>query len=188
MNDTSPTSKDVTTMLTSLADDLVSLMISEHQNIHQELEHVRQLVGDATRSLTASFDEMNILAIEQNTTVSLALQLNNATNEELLERCKRAEQQYRDNQVNIVTALQFEDIVQQLMSHAQKRTLGIQDMFKRLNDALQELKKSRSKKDDPEFISRIKALKQDVAAFRTQLDEENPVRQSSLATGKTELF
>lgn len=187
MNDPSVTNEELTAILSDLADDLVNLMIREHHNIHQELEQVRQLVGDATRSLTASFDAMNILAIEQNTVISLALQLNNATNEELLEKCRRAEKQYRENQVNIVTALQFDDIVQQLMSHAQNRTLNIQEMFKRLGDTMKQLRQL-DQKDDPEFIPRVLELKQDVENFRVELEKENPVKQTSLAIGKTELF
>ena len=187
MNDLDATNEELSDLLSGLADDLIYLMIREHQYIHQELEHVRQLVGDATRSLTSGFDEMNILAIEQTTMVTLALQLNNANNKELLEQCKRSEKHYRANQVKIVTALQFDDIVQQLTKHAQNRAMRIQEMFKRLGDALHELKRL-DHKDDPEFISRILELKQDVAKFRTELDKKNPVKQSSLSIGKTELF
>ena len=187
MNDSCTTNEEAIAMLSNLADDLIHLMIREHEHIHQELEHVRHLVGDATRSLTASFDEMNILAIEQTTMVTLALQLNNATNKELLEQCNRSEKQYRTNQVKIVTALQFDDIVQQLTNHAQHRALKIQKMFKRLADALKELRRLEHK-NDPAFISKIQQLKQDVEKFRIELENENPVKQSSLAIGKTELF
>ncbi len=187
MNDTNTTKEEISSLLSELADDLTSLMIREHQYIHDELEHVRNLVRDATRSLTSSFDEMNILAIEQTTMVTLALQLNNANNKELLEQCKRSEQHYRANQVKIVTALQFDDIVQQLTKHAQNRAMSIQEMFKRLGSALKEFRQL-DHKDDPEFIRKILKLKQDVAKFRTELEKENPVKQSSLAIGRTELF
>ena len=187
MNQTNITNEEISNLLPGLADDLIYLMIREHQYIHQELEHVRQLVREATRSLTNSFDELNILAIEQTTMVTLALQLNNANNKELLEQCKRTEKQYRANQVRIVTALQFDDIVQQLTQHAQNRAMKIQDMFKRLDKALKELRHMKQTRD-PEFISRILALKNDVERLRKELDKENPVKQSSLAIGKTELF
>lgn len=187
MNNTNTTKEDISSLLSELADDLTYLMIREHQYIHDELEHVRNLVGDATRSLTSSFDEMNILAIEQTTMVTLALQLNNANNKELLEQCKRSEKHYRANQVKIVTALQFDDIVQQLTKHAQNRAKSIQEMFKRLDGALKEFK-NLDHKDDPEFVHKVLQLKRDVAKFRTELDRENPVKQSSLSIGRTELF
>ena len=187
MNNKNIEKEDINSLLSELADELTSLMIREHEYIHEELEHVRNLVSDATRSLTSSFDEMNILAIEQTTMVTLALQLNNANNKELLEQCKRSEKQYRANQVKITTALQFDDIVQQLTKHAQIRAMSIQKMFKRLNIALKEFKQP-DHKNDPEFFSKILQLKQDVANFRTELKKENPVKQSSLAIGRTELF
>ena len=187
MNNANTNIEDINSLLSELANELTCLMISEHQYIHEELEHIRNLVSDATRSLTSCFDEINILAIEQTTMVTLALQLNNANNKELLEQCKRSEKHYRTNQVKIVTALQFDDIVQQLTQHAQRRTLKIQEMFKRLNSALKEFKLL-DHKDDPEFIKKILRLKSDAANFRKELEKKNPVKQSSLATGRTELF
>jgi dihydroxyacetone kinase-like predicted kinase len=187
MNNTNTTKEDISSLLSELADDLVCLMIREHQYIHEELEHVRNLVSDATRSLTSSFDEMNILAIEQTTMVTLALQLNNANNKELLEQCKRSEKHYRSNQVRVVTALQFDDIVQQLAKHAQDRSWLIQEMFKRLERAINEFKLLQ-RKDDPDFIRKIHDLKRDALNLRSKLEEENPVKQLNLAIGKTELF
>jgi len=187
MNNTNTIKNNISPLLSELAEDLTCLMIREHQYIYEELDHVRNLVRDATRSLTSSFDEMNILAIEQTTMVTLALQLNNANNKELLEQCKRSEKHYRANQVKIVTALQFDDIVQQLTKHAQNRAMSIREMFKRLDGALKEFKHL-DQKDDPEFISKILQLKQDVEKFRTELEKENPVKQSSLSIGRTELF
>ena len=187
MNDSDTINEELSTMLSSLADDLVNLMIREHQYIHQELEHVRQLVGDATRSLTSSFDEINLLAIEQNTMITLASQLNTTDNKELLEKCKRVDHKHRDNRLKVVTALQFDDIVQQLTKHAQNRARYIQEMFYKLDNTLKELKDV-DHRNDPSFISRIKEIKRDVEKFRLELEMENPVKQSSLAIGKTELF
>jgi len=187
MNDTRTTNEELSTILSGLADDLVNLMIREHQYIHQELEHVRQLVGDATRSLTASFDVINILAIEQNTMITLASQLNTTNSETLVEQCKRIDNKHRDNRTKIVTALQFDDIVQQLTKHAQNRARRIQDMFKQLADTLKELK-NMDHKNDPAFISKVQELQQDVESLRIELEKENPVKQSTLTIGRTELF
>jgi hypothetical protein len=60
-------------------------------------------------------------------------------------------------------------------------------MFKRLEGVLKEFKHL-DHKDDPEFTSKILHLKRDVANFRKQLEKENPVKQTSLAIGRTELF
>ena len=187
MSDSGITNEEISDALSDLAGDLVNLMIREHQYIHQELEHVRQLVGDAARSLTASFDQINILAIEQNTMITLALQLNTTDNESFLEQCKRVDNNHRENRLKIVTALQFDDIVQQLTSHAQNRAKNIQAMFKNLDETLKELK-TLDNENSPELMTRIQDIKQDVETFRTELEKENPVKQTSLAIGKTELF
>jgi len=187
MDDSSTTNEEISAMLSGLADDLVNLMIREHQYIQEELENVRQLIHDATGSLTAGFDEINILAIEQNTMISLASQLNITDNEALLEQCKRVDKKHRDNRARIVTALQFDDIVQQLTKHAQNRARHIQEMFKNLDDALKELN-NLDHKNDLAFISRVKEIKRDVKKLGKELEKENPVKQSSLTIGKTELF
>ena len=87
-------------------------------------------------------------------------------------------------EVHIVTSLQFDDIVQQLTKHAQSRTRHLQTMFKNIATNLEKL----DCKFNSAFNSRILALKHDVNNLKNELQKENPVKQSSLTTGKTELF
>ncbi len=61
---------EVNVMLASLAEDIVNLMLREHQSIHLELEHVGKLISDASQSLTASFDELNKIAAKQHAIIS----------------------------------------------------------------------------------------------------------------------
>lgn len=171
---------DTNEMLTSLANDIVILMLREHQSIHQELEHVSKLIGDASKSLTENFDELNKISAKQIT-------LLNSEDEEVLKTSSLLSEQLKRNQFNIVTALQFDDIVQQLTKHSQSRTRHIQVMFKKLAAYLDEVKKL-DYQTTPAFNSRIAELKNDVKILRSELEKENPVKQSSLTTGKTELF
>jgi len=171
---------EVTEMLASLASDIVNLMLREHQSIHQELEHVSKLIGDASKSLATNFDELNTIAVKQNTSL-------NTEDKPLSETSNDLADQFKKNQLNIVTALQFDDIVQQLTRHSQSRTRHIQVMFKKLAVYLEEIKKS-DYKATPAFNSRIVELKREVTNLRTELEKENPVKQSSLTTGRTELF
>jgi hypothetical protein len=164
---------DANGMLADLANDIVNLMIREHQSIHQELEHVGKLIGDASKSLTINFDKLNTIAARHN---SLLENEDNTPAEDL-----------KKNQLNIVTALQFDDIVQQLTKHSQSRTRHIQVMFKKLATYLDEIKNSDCQSAST-FNARIIELKRDVNELRLELEKENPVKQSSLATGKTELF
>lgn len=164
---------DANEMLADLANDIVNLMIREHQSIHQELEHVSKLIGDASKSLTINFDELNTIAARHNSLLE--------------DEDKTPAEDLKKNQLNIVTALQFDDIVQQLTKHSQSRTRHIQVMFKKLATYLDEIKNSDCQSAST-FNARIIELKRDVNELRLELEKENPVKQTSLATGKTELF
>ena len=177
MNESSTDNAEANEMLASLANDIVNLMLREHQSIHQELDHVSKLIGDASKSLTSSFDEINTIAVKQNALLSKD---NKETSSDLSVELKK-------NQLNVVTALQFDDIVQQLTKHSQSRTRHIQVMFNKLAAYLEEIKKL-DYKSTPEFNDRIHELRHDVTKLRIELEKENPVKQSSLSTGKTELF
>lgn len=187
MNKSNPNNAEVNAMLASLAEDIVNLMLREHQSIHLELEHVRQLISDASKSLTSSFDELNKITVEQSTISNATLQTDNTEDKTLLTSNSELTLKLKKNQLNIVTALQFDDIVQQLTKHAQSRTRHIQTMFKDLATNLEEIKKL-DYKFNSAFNSRILALKHDVNNLKNELQKENPVKQSSLTTGKTELF
>ena len=177
MNETSTDNAEANEMLASLANDIVNLMLREHQSIHQELDHVSKLIGDASKSLTSSFDEINTIAVKQNALLSKD---NKETSSDLSVELKK-------NQLNVVTALQFDDIVQQLTKHSQSRTRHIQVMFNKLAAYLEEIKKLEYKAT-PEFNDRVHELRDDVTKLRIELEKENPVKQSSLSTGKAELF
>jgi len=186
MNDTT-NKAEVSAMLANLADDIINLMLREHQSIHTELEDVSKLIGDASKSLTASFDELNTITANHNLLLTEKLQETNTEDKTLLEASNNIDKKIKKNQLNIVTALQFDDIVQQLTKHSQSRTSHIQLMFKKLAASLEELKKL-DYEYNPAFNSRILELKQDIQKLRTELEKESPVKQSSLTTGKTELF
>ena len=187
MNKSKTNKDEVNIMLAELSEDIVNLMLREHQSIHLELEHVGHLISDASKSLTTSFDELNKITIEQNKIFSLASRPDNKDNDKLLATNNELNTQLKKNQLNIVTALQFDDIVLQLTKHAQSRTRHIQTMFKNLEVNLQEIK-SLDYKYDPAFIARISELKKDVDDLKKELQKENPVKQSSLTTGNIELF
>ena len=173
--------EDVDEMLTGLAYDIVNLMLREHQSIHQELEHVSKLIGDASKSLATNFDELNTIAAKQHSL------LNGEEEQSPTGTSKDIAEQLKKNQLNIVTALQFDDIVQQLTKHSQRRTRHIQVMFKKLANYLDEIKKSGNRNTATLNYKVIELIK-DVKALSLELEKENPVKQSSLNTGKTELF
>lgn len=187
MNESKTNKDEANIILASLAEDIVNLMLREHQSIHLELEHVGHLINDASTSLTTSFDELNKITAKQNALFASKLQPDNTDDMVLISANNELNTQRKKNQINIVTALQFDDIVQQLTRHAQSRTRHIQTMFKNLEVNLEEIK-SLDYKFDPAFGARISELRKDVDVLKKELQKENPVKQSSLTTGKIELF
>ncbi len=177
---------EINTALEILAEDVVNLMLREHQSIHQELEHVKNLIADASASLTTNFDELNKIATQQQAMLDLNMQ-QDVANMSSSETYNDLNVKIKKSQLAIVTALQFDDIVQQLTKHAQNRTMHIQDMFKKLAVTIEEIKKQDCEYS-PEFSSKILELKQDVNKLGIELEKDNPVKQSSLTIGKTELF
>jgi len=177
---------EINMILTGLAEDIVSLMLREHHSIHKELGHVSHMISDASATLTASFDELNRIAAKQQKILERTQQSDQDNTEPTMNHTA-LQQQFKKNQLNIVTALQFDDIVQQLTKHAQNRTRQIQLMFKKLADSIEESKKL-DYEYTSEFSTKILALKREVNDLRTELEKETPVKQSSLVTGKTELF
>ena len=173
--------------LVNLADEIVDLMLREHQSIFLELEHIGRLINDASGSLTASFDELNKITAIQNKLINSGLQKSNSDNKNDLETSKNLDNQFKKNQLKIITALQFDDIVQQLTKHAQSRTSQIQMMFDKLATGIEELKNNNYQYNS-EDNSTIRELNADVQKLRIELEKESPVKQTSLSTGKTELF
>jgi len=172
MNKVASASVEITVMLRELAEDIVSLMIREHQSINRELDHVSRLVTDASTMLRSNFDELNRIATQQ---------------PEAKRVDANVDAQFKKNQLNIVTALQFDDIVQQLTKHAQNRTRHIQRMFSKLATSIEQAK-ALNYEYTQSFYESIQTLKQEVSELRTELEKENPVKQTSLVIGKTELF
>ncbi|MDT8282408.1 MAG: hypothetical protein RQ982_06275, partial [Gammaproteobacteria bacterium] len=89
----------INAMLASLAEDIVNLMLREHQNIHQELEHVGQLINEASASLATSFDALNKIAEKQCSMLSLRSQKNHDKELDISAMHNKLEQQFKKNQL-----------------------------------------------------------------------------------------
>ncbi len=159
-----------TQTLATLADELIRLMMREHQSIQQELYCISQLSDDASQSLSASFAQIRKVLDQVTANLSIA-----------------AQQTLRQGYSDMVTALQFDDIVQQISRHAQNRTQHIQRLFADLAARLDTLKTS-GYTYNSEFAHSIDQLRRDIQRASAELEKESPARQARLEIGKTELF
>lgn len=175
--------------LTDLAEDIVSLMIREHQKIQQELYSISQLTNDASRSLRTSFRQ---LSTRHDQLAANPTGTDPASGDPELSAIAAATavnpgeypNKYYDE---VVSALQFDDIVSQISQHSQKRTQHIQLMFEELSAGLNELKAS-DFEYSPALDDKIIQLRRDIRQLSTELEKESPAKQARLIEGKIELF
>ncbi len=159
----------------------IELMLEESQAALAELLRMENILGDAAAQLRDSFTGMDEL---------ISRELNGLPGEGdpviLDERTQslklRLAGQYRDS----IMALQFEDIVMQMIGHSKSRGHGIDKI---LTDVRQNLAALSSGEWDREDLLRaIAASRRDIEKFRSERGANNPVNQGSLQSGDIELF
>lgn len=162
---------DNASALAALAEDIISLMLREHQKIQQELSSIRQLIDDASGTLMTSLE-----------------QISNGIDDLIANpAASGTRDHFNQNFSDVVTALQFDDIVQQISQQSQKRTQHIQNLFVELSSQLDELKAS-AFEYSPSFDARLQQLRDDIRQLDAELQKESPACQARLAEGKIELF
>ena len=83
-----------------------------------------------------------------------------------------------------VRALQFEDIIQQLISHSRRRAEEIEKMFTALQARINNMQDYESR----ELVQVLEACHKEIASVKEALTFANPVKQQSLEQGDVTLF
>jgi len=177
-------SSETLALLYGLEKELYGLITREHAEIRDELSQMGSVVSDAIRTLLQSLNSLSEQLKEQHKLVeSLPLEGNLASMEK--QREYHALSRMIDQNLSaVVRSFQFEDIVQQLVSHCRTRSDGLEQLFERLNLNVNLLKNS----SQNEFGQILSAMQVDVAMVRKQLEKENPVKQTTMGEGGIELF
>ena len=173
-----------------LAEDLNRLVSREHQILQGELGQVGTLVGDAIKTLVESFNNLNGQVAEQENLVQIIVAEVLDSNDKELEqvgRISELSQQINQNVVSATRSLQFDDIVQQLVTHSHHRTERMEQLFAGLTKKLSELKVL-DPQDTTQIAKYIEAMQEEINRFRVALEKTNPVKQTSMGAGKAELF
>lgn len=169
-----------------LADSLSQLVLREHQILQQEMKQVSSLVEDAVKSLDSDFKMLNDNVVEHACVLKKAVK-NNLMDDSTHKTLSNIGQQMTLHTSRTVRALQFDDIVQQLTSHACERISQMQALFIELDKNLCKVKELGA--NDGEKVSDcISQMKDDINRFRISLEKENPVKQYSMQPGSIELF
>ena len=166
-----------------LSEALGSLIVREHQMLQGELNQIGGLVESAVKVLANNLRELNEHVTEQN---QLVEQDNTDISNEVGE-FSRISNQVNINASNMVRALQFDDIVQQLAGHASERIGQMQTLFQLLDKQLSELKVIKAD-DVSDSRVHMQTMIDDINKFRQLLEKQNPVVQDTMNEGRIELF
>lgn len=183
-------SSDLREAIYGLAEDLNRLVSRENQILQGELGQVSTLVGDAIKILVESFNNLNDQVVEQENLIqSIVAEVldSNDQEPEQVSRISELSQQINQNVAAAIRSLQFDDIVQQLVTHSQRRTEQMEQLFVGLYEKLSELKVVEPQ-DSTQIANYIEAMQEEINHFRVALEKTNPVKQTSMGAGKAELF
>ncbi len=173
-----------------LAEDLNRLITREQQILQGELRQVSTLVGDAIKTLVESFNSLNEQVAEQENLIQIIVaEVLDSNDQELAQvsRISELSQQISQNVASATRSLQFDDIVQQLVTHSHRRTKQMEQLFAGLTKKLSELKVVEPQ-DSTQIAKYIEAMQEEINCFRVALEKTNPVKQTSMSAGKAELF
>jgi len=190
MNKGNTESSDLREAVYGLAEDLNRLVSREHQILQGELGQVSTLVGDAIKTLVESFNSLNGQVAEQENLVRIIVAEvldSNDQEPEQVGRISELSRQINQNVASATRSLQFDDIVQQLVTHSQRRTEQMEQLFAGLTKKLSELSVVESQ-DSAQIAKYIEAMQEEISHFRAMLEKTNPVKQTSMGAGKAELF
>ena len=173
-----------------LAEDLNQLVSREHQILQDELGQVSTLVDDAIKTLVESFNSLNRKLVEQENFVQLIVaEVLDPNDQEIEQLCRISElsQQINRDVASATRSLQFDDIVQQLVTHSHHRTEKMEELFAGLFEKLSKLKIAEPQ--DAILVAKyLEAMQEDITHCRVALGKTNPVKQTSMGAGKTDLF
>lgn len=178
-------SSEIQSLLYSLEGELYGLIKREHAEISDELAQMGSVVSDAIKTLMQSLNSMSTQLKEQNELVrQMAASADNAESEKQHDDYQALSKMLNQNITTVVRSFQFEDIVQQLVTHCGTRSGNLEQLFDRINQNVIELKNA----NFDESGQVLSVMKADIAKVSEDLKKENPVKQTSMGAGGIELF
>ena len=188
-------SSDLKTAVHDLAGDLNRLVSREHQILQGELGQVSTLVDDAIKTLVESFNSLNGQVAEQETLIQSIVDefLDSPASDsgdqgvKQLARISELARLINQNVASATRSLQFDDIVQQLVVHSRNRAEKMEYLFAGLYEKLSELQVVEPY-NSTQIEKYIEAMQEEISHFRVALEKTNPVKQTSMGSGKVKLF
>ena len=175
--------------LDKVADDVSQLVIQEQQAMNRDFIRMSAIVQEAAENLRECFVEMSEqLLIKQ----SVQLRVKNNANNNLpaddnMQALLSTTHEISSHISKAIRSLQFEDIMQQMLSHSRWRAEEIEKLFVALTDRISGLRSDKTLSPG-QIIEILENCLTDIHAVEQALDLKSPVKQRSLAQGDVEIF
>lgn len=174
---------DIQMIVHNIASELIQVVNKEHSMLLSEISRMKDIINEASRNLHQSFNGMDsdirVLRNELETLKERNADKNENTGD-------------RDNTkdaLNLNTgirALQFEDIIQQMLDHARHRIHSIEKLFSILERKINNFSDDAA---DTEIIrTMLLECHAEIQNTRKLLELENPVNPDSLTKNDVTLF
>ena len=166
-----------------LACELIIVVNKEHSMLLSEISRMKNIVNEASRSLHQSFNAMD----SHNRKLRNELEKLARDSIKSSGSMEESTQENKSPDLNIgIRALQFEDIIQQMLDHARHRIHTIEKLFSVLEDKI-----SSFDNGSGELEKVKKTLHEchiEIQKTRKLLELENPVKLDSLGKSDVTLF
>lgn len=174
---------DIQKIVHSIASELIQVVNKEHSMLLSEIASMKNIISEASRSLHQSFNGMN----SDNSELLRELATIKESNDE--EHGIKDDYNKLMSGQNVsmgIRALQFEDIIQQMLDHARHRIHSIDKLFSILEQKVINFD------DDAIDVKKIKETlidcREEIQKTRKLLELENPVKLDSLGKNDVTLF
>ena len=176
-------------LLHELSNEVSLLVINEQKTLDDELQRISSILQEAVVNLRKCFDVMSTQISQQSAQIRASMLLISAENQENddFKEILTTTNQISSNVSMAVRALQFEDIVQQLIGHSRHRIDALEKMFREIQDRVNQLSENKVSEYSM-ILSELEACQLDIKKIKDKLNKQSPVTQSSLEKGDFTLF
>lgn len=164
------------------------LLIQEHELQDRELVRMSSLLHEAVSELSSCFSVMSDQLVLQSSELRIRNNTSGeALNDQDMDSLMLTTQQMNSCVTRAVVALQFEDILQQMINHSRQRVEETVKLLKYMHSRIETLKDDHIN-DTPAILEILKNCQTEIINTCEALNLNNPAQQQSMKKGDVTLF
>lgn len=173
---------DIQKIVHDIASELIQVVNKEHSMLLSEISRMKEIVNEASGNLHRSFNGMD----SDNRMLRLELQKLREGITEKSDKKEECDSLHTGQSMKVgIRALQFEDIIQQMLNHARHRIYSIERLFSTLEQIVDNFDDNA---DPGKIRSVLLECHAEIQNTRKLLELENPVNLDSLTKNDVTLF